>query len=251
MLLNLRFSKDEDGNDIRRLSLTDITELKEVQDKLRLLTKQLLTFQELERKRIARDLHDELGQSLMALKMQFNAVKRSFRRSQEPWKEFGQAIGFIDGIAQQTRDICQSLRPSVLQGLGLDAALMELLAQFRKHHGVEVSEELDELSGLFSAEAQMAVYRIFQESLTNAFRHGQATRVQVCAQKGDGAVCFSIEDNGAGFDLTEVRSRDESSQGLGLASMAERVGLLQGSLEITSSPGQGTRIVFTLPPDKK
>jgi PAS domain S-box-containing protein len=251
MLVNLSFSPDaaESGN--RRLSLTDITEQKEAQEKLRLLAKQLLNFQEQERRRIARDLHDELGQSLMALKMQLNAVKRSFKRGREDWKEFDQAIDFVNAIAAQTREICQALRPSALENLGLNGALRQLCAEFRKHYGLEVTEELADLRHLVSSEAQIAVYRIFQECLTNAARHGQASRVLVRTQKRDGAICLTCADDGFGFDLTELRSRGEGIAGLGLAAMEERVRLLNGTVKITSAPGQGTRLDITLPLEKK
>ena len=250
MLLNVHFSQDEHGHDIRRLALTDITELKQAQEKLRKLTRQLLTVQERERQRIARDLHDEMGQSLMAFKMKLNAFKRSFKRGREDWSEFDSVVDYINVIAGQVRKICQSLRPGALENLGLNGALRQLLAEFRQHHGLEVSEELDDMSGLFSYEGQITVYRFFQECLNNATRHGNATRVKVSAQKRDGSVCFICEDDGIGMDLDEVKSRDESQWGIGLAAMEERVRLLQGSFEITSTKGKGTRIKITLPPDK-
>jgi two-component system sensor histidine kinase UhpB len=251
MLVNILFAVDGEGNKIRRLSLTDVSELQQAQEKLRQLTKQLLSVQELERRRIARDLHDELGQSLMALKMQLNAVKRGFQRGREPWKEFDQAIDSLNAIAAQTREICQALRPSALENLGLNGALRQLFAEFRKHHGLEVSEELLDLHGLFSAEAQITVYRLFQECLNNAIRHGRATLIQVRVQKLDRAICFTCEDNGRGFDPEAVRSHGEENQGLGLAAMAERVRLLGGTFQITSAPGRGARIDVTLPVEKK
>jgi two-component system sensor histidine kinase UhpB len=251
LLVNVLFIQDEAGHEVRRLSLTEITELKQARERLSQLTRQLLAAQELERRRIARDLHDELGQSLMALKMQLNAVKRNFQRGREPWEEFDQAIDYLNAIAAHTRDICQALRPSALENLGLDGALRQLCAEFRKHHGLEVTEELADLRHLVSSEAQIAVYRLFQECLNNAIRHGRATRLQVRAQMLDNSICFSCEDNGRGFDLAELRSRGEDSQGLGLAAMEERVRLLNGTVKITSAPGQGTRLDVTLPVDKK
>ncbi len=222
--------------------------LRESEQRLHYLTSQILTAQEQERQRIARDLHDEMGQSLMALKMQLNSFKRRVKRNQEDWTEFDQAIDFVNVIADQTRKICQSLRPTALENLGLNGALRELLTEFQKHHGLEVAEEFADLSGLFSNEAQITVYRLFQECLTNAVRHGKATGVTVRSRKGDGTVCFSCADNGAGFDLAEVRSR--RIPGMGLAAMKERVRLLQGYFEITSAKGRGTRIDITLPTDK-
>ncbi len=249
MLLNVRFTEDEHGDEIHRLTLTDITELRQAQEQLRRVTSLVLNAQEQERQRMARDLHDELGQALMALKMQLNAVKRSFRRNEEPWEEFGQAIEYVNTIAAQVRSICQSLRPSVIENLGLNGALKHLADEFRKHHGLEVAEDLDDLTDLFSSEAQITVFRIFQECLTNASRHGGATRVQMRADKTETVVCFICEDNGSGFDFSKVKSR-EDNQGPGLVAMEERVHLLQGAFELTSLPGQGTRVAFSILPDK-
>jgi PAS domain S-box-containing protein len=256
MLVNFLFLEDAEGQEQRRLTLTDITALKqtqaaleESQRQLRQMTEQLFTIQELERQSIARDLHDELGQSLMALKMQLNAVKRSFKRGEEPLPELDEAVAYLDTIVEQARNICHSLQPSVLEILGLTGALRQLVSEFAKHHGLQVSAELAEMNGLFSSGAQIAIYRIFQECLTNAARHGKGTSIRVRTKRETGRACFSCEDNGKGFDPAELKSR--SYQGLGLAAMAERVRLLQGSLEITSEPGKGTRIIFALPVEQR
>jgi PAS domain S-box-containing protein len=255
MLLRILFLNAAEGRELRRVAFTDISELKKTQEaleasnrKLRQLTQRLLTFQEQERQRISRDLHDEMGQSLMALKMQLNAFKRRARREPEAWEEFDQAVDYINVIAEQIRAICQSLRPAALENLGLNEALRQLLLEFAQLHGLEISEDLADISDLLSPEAQIAIYRLFQECLTNAVRHGQATRVAVRAHKNAGAVHFSCEDNGSGFDPSEDRSRGNS--GLGLATMEERVRLLQGSLKIHSAKGQGTRIEVILPPNQ-
>jgi PAS domain S-box-containing protein len=223
--------------------------LQESEQRLRYLTSQILTAQEQERQRIARDLHDEMGQSLMALKMQLNAFKRRVKRGEECWEEFDQALDFIRLIAEQIRETCRSLLPTALENLGLTVALRELLTEFQKHHGMEVIGEITDLSGLFPDEVQIMVYRFFQECLTNALRHGKATSVKVCAHKEDDTVLFSCEDNGAGFDPQEVRSR--KGLGMGLLAMEERVRLLRGSFEITSSKEQGTRVAITLPLDRR
>jgi two-component system, NarL family, sensor histidine kinase UhpB len=191
MLVNLLFLQDAAGQEQCRLTLTDITELKQTQadleksrGELRQMTEQLLSVQELERQRISRDLHDDLGQSLMALKMQLNSVKRGFKRGQEPLEELDQAIEYLSAIANQARSLCQSLQPSVLENLGLIGALSQLLADFAKHHGLEVVQEMAEVNGLFSAAAKIAIYRIFQECLTNTARHSKATSIQSKHQKG-------------------------------------------------------------------
>jgi signal transduction histidine kinase len=180
--------------------------------------------------------------------MRLNAFKRRVKHGEEGWEEFDQALDFINVIAEKIRETCRSLLPTSLESLGLNGSLREMLSEFQKHHGLEVIEEIADLRGLFPDEIQIMMYRFFQECLTNALRHGKATSVKVCAYKQDGAVLFSCEDNGTGFDLEEVRSRRRP--GIGLAAMEERVRLLRGSFEITSSKGHGTRIEIILPADK-
>jgi PAS domain S-box-containing protein len=253
MLLDILCLQDREGRKHRRLALTDITKLKktqealeESQEKLSQLNARFLAAQELERQRISRDLHDDLGQSLMVLKMQLNAVKKSFKRGQQTWDEFDRVIDFVNVIADQVRVITRALRPSVLENLGLGKALAQLLADFEKYQKIQVSQEMDDVGDLLSPEAQVTVYRIFQECLTNATKHGKATSMQVRLKKNDGVVCIICTDNGIGLDLSD----GGREQGLGLAAMEERVRLLQGSFEITSEKGKGTRIAITLPLDK-
>ena len=269
MLVRTLFLLDAKGREIWRITLTDISELKKAQEalqqaqdelegqvaalrdseqKLRLLTSQILTAQEQERQRIARDLHDEMGQSLAVLNMQLNAFKRRVKRGEEAWEEFDQAVVYVNVIADKVSRICQTLWPAALEQRGINGALRELLAEYQKHHGLAVAVELDDLSGLLSLEAQITVYRVFQECLTNTVRHGKATSIKVRAHQGEGAVHFACQDNGTGFDLKEVSFR---STGLGLAAMEERVRRLRGSFEITSAKGQGTRIDIALPLNNK
>jgi PAS domain S-box-containing protein len=255
LLLDSLYVQEAAGRQLCRTTLTDITELKKSQEalkeselRLRHLTAEMLNAQELERQRISRDLHEELGQPLMALKMQLNAVKKKWRQ-QEAVEDLNGALDIIIGITETVRSISQGLRPSIIEVLGLTAALRRLLQDFEKYHHLRISQDLEDIDGLFAPEAQIAIYRILQESLTNIGRHAQATRVAVRIQKLGEKVSFVIEDDGKGFDLGEILSRDPKEQGLGLTAMEERVHMLGGRLSVSSQKGRGTRISFVIPVD--
>ncbi len=258
VLLDIAFLLDVEGRECHHLIMTDISKLKQAQDaleqaqeKLRLLARQLLITQELERQIIARDLHDEMGQSLIALKFRLDAVKKSLRRGEEAWGEFERAIDFIDIIADQVRDISRALRPAAIENLGLNGALIQMLDEFQKYHGIALNHDVDDVNGLFSVETQIAVFRIIQECLTNAAKHSMATSATLLVKKKGEVVSIIFEDNGVGVDWGEVRPKGDGEQGLGLSIMRERIHMLQGFFQISSARDRGTRIAFALRPDKK
>ncbi len=220
--------------------------LRESEERLRYLTSQLITAQEKERQYIGLELHDDLGQLLMVLKMRLNAVHKSIPEDASR-DDLEDVLGFINEIIERVRRLSRNLRPAILKDLGLAAALKLLFEDFRKYHGLDVSVDLDDLEDLFPWETQILIYRIFQESLTNVAKHAGATAVAVSIRNKDGHVAFLVEDNGSGFDLQQVLERTADSRGLGLAAMDERVRMLRGSFHLWSQPGQGTRLSFTIP----
>ncbi|MFA4901884.1 MAG: PAS domain S-box protein [Desulfobaccales bacterium] len=233
----------------------DITEhkraekkLRESEQNMRYLASQLLTAQERERQRISRDLHDDLGQSLMVLKMHLRAIERAMPANlTEQKQELVLQTSFIDEIVNNVRRFSRDLRPDVLDDLGLIFALKRLLEEFGALHNIEFSLDLDDLGNLLSSQAQIIIYRIFQESLTNIGKYAQASRVAVSLKNENDKVSFSVEDNGKGFDLEQVRALDVAKRGLGLTAMEERVRMLGGTLKICSQKGIGTRISFNIP----
>jgi PAS domain S-box-containing protein len=231
--------RDEHGKPAAILEINrDITPKKQAEEalkaseqSLRRLTRQLLTAQEGERQRIALDLHDDLGQSLTALKMQLNAIRRGLGpEAPEANGELDRAVHHIDEMIDKVRGICKGLRPAVIERLGLTAALKSLLEDFQKYYQVSISQQVEDVSGVFSRQTQMMIYRIFQECLTNIARHAGASRVSATVQKQEGQVFFAIQDDGAGFAPRELLSQGSQDTGMGLAAIRQRMRLLGGTL---------------------
>ena len=237
----------------------DITErrhaeeaLRESEQRLRFLTSQLLSAQERERKRISMELHDELGQSLTVLKLKIRAIERALRDDQQDLKaDCLELLHYLDGVIDAIRRLSRDLSPAILEDLGLKSALKHLLHLVSKHYTVSHSFEVEDLDHLFPADAQIIIYRIFQECLTNISKHAGATEVSIAVKENDGLISLVIEDNGAGFDPAQVLARRASGRGLGLAALDERARMLGGALEIRSQPGFGTRMTCVIPVDQK
>ncbi len=222
--------------------------LAESAEQLRFLAAQLLAAQEKERQRLARDLHDDLGQSMMVLKLQMRAVERSLSPEMSGTRQDClRALEFIDEVIDNVRRLSRDLSPALLEDLGLFEALKHLLGEFARLHKVKVRVDLEDITKVFHPEVEIIIYRIFQELLTNIAKHAEATEVAVAIKKEAGAVSFRVGDNGRGFDRQQVQADDATQRGLGLAAMDERVRMLGGELRIVSRLGQGTHIAFTIP----
>jgi signal transduction histidine kinase len=222
--------------------------LRDSEQKLRLLASQLLTVQEKERRRVSRELHDELGQALTVLKIHLVAIENKLRRDQQGLKvSCERLLGYIDGVIENVRRLSWDLSPSILEDLGLSSSLKYLVQEICRNNHMLYSVAVDEIDNLFSPEVKINIYRIFQESLTNIVRHAQASRIKVKIKKQKDRVTFLLRDNGIGFDVKAARSRNLDKRGLGLTTMHERALMAGGTLSISSHKGQGTDVILTTP----
>ncbi|MGA7563934.1 MAG: PAS domain S-box protein [Desulfobaccales bacterium] len=222
---------------------TDITELQKAQEQLRLLSGSIMAGQEKERAAIARELHDELGQVLTALRM--DAVWLSERLKGQEAQAAARALTMCDLIDQtidEVRALATRLRPGVLDDFGLIDALDWYSKYFSQRTGISCIYKHVNMPAVDDLVAT-AAYRITQEALTNVARHAFATQVKINLQVRGGVLTLSVADNGKGFDPQNL----SQSHCLGLAGMRERAGLLGGRLELESKAGKGTRVYFRLP----
>jgi PAS domain S-box-containing protein len=222
--------------------------LRHSEEKLRFLTAKLLDAQETERGRLSRELHDDLGQALLVLKMRLNGILRRYSLEKEPQQNLAEATTYLLGIIDKVRRISRDLSPSVLEGLGLTEALRDLLEEFQKYFGQEmiIRADLDEVKDILPAEANIVIYRITQEFLNNVHKHSEATQVKVAIKALPEKVTITLEDNGKGFVVEEIKNRPRERRGLGLASMEERLRMLGSPFNLTSQPGVGTRLYFEI-----
>jgi signal transduction histidine kinase len=206
---------------------------------LRELSAKLLRAQENERRTLARELHDEVGQSLSAILMETEGAACA----EEP-AEVREHLAAIRAMAEKTvnevRDLALLLRPSMLDDFGLVPALRWHAREMAKRTGLAVMVQADETSDNLPDEHQTCIYRLVQEALNNSARHASARTVEVAVKREGPFVRFSVRDDGAGFDPRSVR-------GLGLLGMEERVRRLGGHVRIESQPGRGTLVAAELP----
>jgi PAS domain S-box-containing protein len=220
--------------------------LKKSEKDLRFLSNQLINAQENERKRIAYELHDDLGQSLVGLKFQLSGLKQKATQTRNhPTQDITKALDTIDKITADVRQISRELRPAVLEHLGLVEALQWLFEDFYGKYGIKVFHSIKKINFKFSKEQEIIIFRIFQEGLANVGKHSGATQVTITMTQDAKASTFSIKDNGKGFDLKRMETRNPLKAGLGLTAMKERALMAGGSIEIKSEIGQGTSLTFS------
>lgn len=230
----------------RTREITELNERLRERDRARSrLLRRVITAQEEERKRIARELHDESCQTLAALVIGVDAAAGAGKPAGRLADVKALATRALDGI----RALIFDLRPSVLDDLGLFAALRWLAERQHKERGITVRCEFEEPERRIPPEVETALFRVVQEALNNVARHAEADSVLIqIAPRGDDRLAIEIEDDGKGFEPAEVEKPGPSGRGLGLMGMRERIEeLLGGRLEIESAPGNGTRLLIEVP----
>ena len=245
------------GRPARLVVINDISERRQAQaalervnrelelshERLRALSRRLLEIQEEERGRLARDLHDDIGQALTALKIQVESLR--FASGDEAQRErFGlrveECVETIQSTLERVRQLSLSLRPPQLDDLGLAAALRSHLDRQARVAGLAPHFDAEEAPHDIAPETETACFRVAQEAITNVLRHAQARNLWVRLFDSAGRLALSVRDDGQGFDVRAVR-------GMGLAGMEERTALAGGSLELRAAPGKGTVVLATFP----
>jgi len=241
------------GEDIVLTAMEDITdqkraeaELRDYQERLRSLASQLSLAEEQERRRIASDLHDSVGQLLAIAGMRLGVLQ------QKPYSaEFARRLRDINKLIDQASRTMQSLifqlSPPVLYELGLGAAVELLAEQTHEQHGLDVTVQTDGDNTPMTNDVRSLLFKAVRELLMNVVKHAKAGRAEVRISRSKGAVVVEVADNGVGFDVEQLAARRNRAGGFGLFSVRERLEHLGGTLTIDSSPGDGTVVTATLP----
>jgi PAS domain S-box-containing protein len=231
--------------------LSDITERKKAEEELitsheqlRSFAKRLAEAEEIERQRIARELHDQVGQNVTALGINLSIVRNqlSDRLTGQLDARLNDSMNILEEIAVRIRDVMSDLRPSVLDDYGLTAAITWLAEQVARRTGLTITVESKDTRADLPSEVEITLFRIAQELLTNITKHAQATEVSIRLDESDKAVQFVVTDNGIGFDASSLTQRSEASWGL--LNVEERAQAVGGIVTIESTLGHGTRVAI-------
>lgn len=212
---------------------------------LKALSRHVLEVQELERRRVAVELHDELGQSLTAIKIN---LQLSARLKDQALADLNQeSIRIVEDALQQVRRLATTLRPSMLDDLGLAPALKWIAEQSAGRGGFAVNFHHVRAQSRLAPDIETACFRIVQEALTNITRHAQASRVEISLRREEDTMVLCVQDDGLGFDIEAMRRRAVEGASLGVLGMQERANLIGGQLSIQSVPGQGSVVQLNCP----
>jgi len=219
--------------------------LKQSEQELRLLSSQLLTVQEQERGRIARELHDGIGQSLSSIKFRVEDALGQVTKglTDSGVSGLNNLIPLVQSTVEEVRRITMDLRPSTLDDLGILATIAWFCRELQETYStVEIKKEITVKETEVPEPLKIVIYRVLQEALNNVVTHSGADRVTISLEKKKNTIQLAIEDNGSGFDLKEALSVDSSRRGFGLSSMRERIDLSGGHLSIETGRGKGTAV---------
>ena len=236
----------QDGQPAILAIINDVTERREALRRQEALSRKVLVAQEEERARVSRDLHDGLGQLLTAARLQVDFLGRQLDPAQYKLEDgFHEAAGLIEHSAVELRRICRGLRPPLLDDLGLEPSIEQLVDEFREVSAIAIdcTIQLDEERTVIPPEVSLCTFRVLQESLTNVTRHSSARRVTVALNREYTRIVLSVYDNGKGFNDSDI----PDTPGFGIAGMKERAKLVNGECDIRSTPDQGTRVTLRIP----
>jgi len=223
-----------------------VTRLKRARVTQEAFSRQLIESQENERKRIAGELHDSLGQNLLIIKNRALLGLTPGAAAAVSMEQLNEISATATQAIEEVREIARNLRPYKLDRLGLTKALESIIEQAANSSEINFSFLVDPVDGLFSKEAEINLYRVVQESVTNILKHSQARDVHLRVARDAHSVVLEIKDNGVGFDPASVTGEDGERRGFGLAGIAERARIIGGKYAIRSSPGNGTTITIKI-----
>lgn len=234
-------NRDEENRSLSRV-------LRERAEERGQLLERLIAAQEEERKRVARELHDELGQSLSSTALSVEVAQRALERDPKSAAEhLVRADDLLADATDRMYDIILGLRPSVLDDLGLLAALRSHTERTLGPEGISVEIDASGMSERLPAYLETALFRIFQEAISNIVRHARAHHVTLRVATQDGCLAAMVADDGIGFDLATYEANGAEKKGLGILGMLERATLVGGQIDIESGLGRGTRLRVTIP----
>ncbi len=218
-------------------------ELSESEKQLRLLSSQLITAQEEERKRIAREVHDSIASSLVAIKVCLENTVHRLTQEMPVTESIATSISITQDAIDESRRIISDLRPPLLDDLGVLATIGWFSRQYQSiHPDIFIEKQLEIQETEIPEVLKIAIFRIIQEALNNVAKYSRAEMVNLCLQKTENGIVLMVEDFGVGFDVSILMSRDSKTTGWGIAGMKERTELTGGVFDIQSVPGEGTTV---------
>jgi PAS domain S-box-containing protein len=231
----------------------DITSHKQMEEAMReslvhqKFARQLIDSQELERKRIAGELHDHIGQKLLLVKNKLLLGLRAMDQQEDPRGAVDDAIAWVTESLQEVRDISHNLRPHQIDVLGLSKSIESMVRRLAQTSGIAFTTNIEPVDRLLPTDAEINLYRIAQESLNNVLKHSSAQGISVLLYRAGDNVILRITDDGCGFDVAALTHGADRHASFGLMIMSERARMMGGELELTSQPGLGTTVSALLP----
>jgi len=223
-----------------------IAKLQRRQEEQAAFSQRLIESQEIERKRIAAELHDGLGQNLLVIKNRALLGLLAPEDQNRAVEQLGEISTAVSQTLDEVRQIAANLHPYQLDRLGLTKAIEAMIRKVAAAAPIKFSAEVDNIDGLFAPRAEINLYRIVQESLNNVVKHSAAAEAAVAIRRDGGHVAITVRDNGRGFVVESARNIGPLKQGFGLAGMAERARMLGGDYAIHSAPGEGTTVMLII-----
>jgi PAS domain S-box-containing protein len=244
-----RIERNESGNVVEyRSLLRDIAERKRAEEVFRNLSSRIIEAQESERRRVARDLHDGINQILSSIQFRLKSAEEKDTTKKNPLvKQISEARMLLEEAIQEVRRISQNLRPSILDDLGLIAAVRSVCEEFVERCKIQIDTDFSGIVGRLPDNIELVLFRTIQESLNNIEKHSAATHVDLHLVMKDAYVEALIRDNGRGFDHFSLVEKRKNHRGLGLDGMKERVTYLGGTVEVTSKAPKGTEVIVQIP----